>query len=145
MDSRKCPRCGADLPPTSASPKPGRPARWCSQQCRRAAYEERRAAANGAIAVRIETVEKPVERIVERVRYETKPPPPPTPAEAATIVAASPRACRTILEVLTTRAENGELSASAHGATLRAAADLLDTLARKGLLPAQNRRHQIRL
>jgi hypothetical protein len=60
-------------------------------------------------------------------------------------VAASPRSCRTILEVLTTRAENGELSATAHGATLRAAADLLDTLACKGLLPAQNRRHQIRL
>lgn len=35
----------------------GRPREWCSQRCRRAAYEERRAAANGAIA--IEQVEPP--------------------------------------------------------------------------------------
>jgi len=37
----------------------GRPAKWCSQKCRRAAYEERRAAARGAIAV----------EVVERVQY----------------------------------------------------------------------------
>ena len=36
------------------SPRPtGRPATWCSDRCKRAAYEERRAADNGAIAVRI--------------------------------------------------------------------------------------------
>lgn len=31
----------------------GRPATWCSQACRRAAYEERRAAERGAIAVKV--------------------------------------------------------------------------------------------
>jgi hypothetical protein len=30
----------------------GRPRKWCSQKCRRAVYEERRASAAGAIAVR---------------------------------------------------------------------------------------------
>jgi hypothetical protein len=43
-----CPRCG--VPWTGR--RGGRPRKWCSQACRRAAYEERRAAANGAIAVR---------------------------------------------------------------------------------------------
>jgi endogenous inhibitor of DNA gyrase (YacG/DUF329 family) len=48
-----CPRCGSTVPVRGT----GRPARWCSQQCRRAAYEERRAAAAGAIAVEVmETV-----------------------------------------------------------------------------------------
>ena len=42
-----CPRCGAGVP---ASGK-GRPRTWCSQACRRAAYEERRAADRGAIAI----------------------------------------------------------------------------------------------
>ena len=43
-----CLRCGA---PWVGRPS-GRPRKWCSQACRRAAYEERRAAAAGAIAVR---------------------------------------------------------------------------------------------
>jgi endogenous inhibitor of DNA gyrase (YacG/DUF329 family) len=43
-----CPRCGT---PWVGSPS-GRRRKWCSQACRRAAYEERRAAAAGAIAVR---------------------------------------------------------------------------------------------
>lgn len=48
-----CPRCGSLIPVGGT----GRPARWCSQRCRRAAYEERRAAAAGAIAVQVvETV-----------------------------------------------------------------------------------------
>jgi hypothetical protein len=63
---------------------------WCSQQCQRAAYEERRAAKNGAVAVRMEVVEKPVERIVERVRIETRRIP-PDPAGAAQMVLRSPR------------------------------------------------------
>ena len=33
---RTCQRCGLPLPPQ----KSGRPRRWCSQQCRQAAYEE---------------------------------------------------------------------------------------------------------
>ena len=103
MADRKCPRCGKALPAPPVPPRPGRPPVWCSQRCRRAAYEERRAAANGAIAVRTETIEKPVERIVERVRIEkqievrTKH---VTAAEAAQIVLGSPRACATVLDTL---------------------------------------------
>ena len=59
MVDKQCPRCGETLPAPPASPRPGRPPTWCSQRCRRAAYEERRAAANGAIAVRTEIIEKP--------------------------------------------------------------------------------------
>jgi hypothetical protein len=48
----------------------GRPPIWCSQACRRAAYEERRAAARGAIAVelvdRVETREHPIGTCVDR-------------------------------------------------------------------------------
>ena len=61
-----CPRCGKDLrrKPT------GRPPIWCSQVCRRAAYEERRAAARGAIAVevidRVQTLEHPIGTCVDR-------------------------------------------------------------------------------
>ena len=133
MADRKCPRCGSDMPPLAPSPRPGRPPRWCSQQCRRAAYEERRAAANGAIAVRVETVEKPVERIVNRVRYETKQVP-ATPAEAAKMVLTSPRACRHVLEGLAAKAEAGELDRGAHSSTLRAAEKLYTALSRKRLL-----------
>ena len=43
-----CLRCGT---PWVGRPS-GRRRKWCSQACRRAAYEERRAAAAGAIAVR---------------------------------------------------------------------------------------------
>lgn len=103
MADKRCPRCGEALPPPPASPRPGRPPTWCSQRCRRAAYEERRAAARGAIAVRTEIIEKPVERVVERVRIEkqievrTKH---LTAAEAAQVVLGSPRACATVLEAL---------------------------------------------
>lgn len=50
-----CPRCGEPVPVKET----GRPAKWCSQRCRRAAYEERRAAKRGAIAV----------EVVEQVKY----------------------------------------------------------------------------
>jgi len=49
MDAELCPRCGG---PVHWSGR-GRRAHWCSPACRRAAYEERRPAASGAIAVRI--------------------------------------------------------------------------------------------
>lgn len=110
MAAKQCPRCGEALPPPPASPRPGRPPTWCSQRCRRAAYEERRAAANGAIAVRTEIIEKPVERIVERVRIEkqvevrTKY---LTAAEAAQVVLGSPRACATVLETLAAETREG--------------------------------------
>ena len=61
-----CPRCGN---PTQRKPI-GRPPIWCSQACRRAAYEERRAAAQGAIAVEvvdhIQILEHPIGTCVDR-------------------------------------------------------------------------------
>ena len=45
----RCLRCGAIWTSSAV----GRPRKWCSQTCRRAAYEERRAAANGAVAIQV--------------------------------------------------------------------------------------------
>jgi endogenous inhibitor of DNA gyrase (YacG/DUF329 family) len=63
-----CPRCGSRIPVRATS----RPARWCSQRCRRAAYEERRAAAAGAIAVEVvetvTTTEHGIDECVRRVQ-----------------------------------------------------------------------------
>ena len=95
MTDRQCPRCGENLPPQRWTGRGGRPQIWCSQRCRRAAYEERRAAANGAIAVRLEVIEKPVERIIERVRVEKQIEIRPQKVDAvvaAQIVLRSPRA-----------------------------------------------------
>ncbi len=86
MDGETCPRCGGSVHWSGR----GRRARWCSPACRRAAYEERRAAATGAIAVRI------VQRETTRE---------PSPAECVTRVLASPRACREVLNGLTTLAD----------------------------------------
>lgn len=83
--------------------------------------------------MRVEVVEKPVERIVERVRVETKQIP-PSPAEAAQIVLHSPRACRTVLEALAAAADSGQLNAAAHAPTLRAAQRLLTSLRKTRLL-----------
>jgi hypothetical protein len=91
------------------------------------AYEERRAANDGAIGVRVEVQEKPVEKIVERVRLHTTTAA-PTAAEAAAIVLGSPRACRTVLEALAADAAAGRLDAAAHSPTLRAATALLRAL-----------------
>jgi endogenous inhibitor of DNA gyrase (YacG/DUF329 family) len=84
-----CPRCGSPIPVRAT----GRPARWCSQRCRRAAYEERRAAAAGAIAVEVvETVTTTEHGLDECVRR----------------VQASPVAVRKVLTQLTKLlAENG--------------------------------------
>jgi endogenous inhibitor of DNA gyrase (YacG/DUF329 family) len=61
-----CPRCGKEVLRKAT----GRPPIWCSQPCRRAAYEERRAAARGAIAVkvvdRVDTHEHPIGTCVDR-------------------------------------------------------------------------------
>ena len=130
---KRCPRCSSEMDAPPWPPKPGRPSVWCSPQCRRAAYEERRAAANGAIAVRVEVVEKPVERVVERVRIETKTVS-ASPAEATQIVLNSPRACRTVLEALADDADAGRLNISAHAATLRAATRLLQSLRKARLI-----------
>lgn len=60
MDPNLCPRCGN---PVTIKPR-GRPARWCSDRCRKLASEERRAAERGVIGLQIRdharVVEKPV-------------------------------------------------------------------------------------
>jgi hypothetical protein len=86
---RACPRCGRVIP-EAWPPRPGRPKRWCSPQCRRAASEERRAAYSGAIGIRyIDTVVS----IEDHVRA----------------VLDSPAACRRVLRELGDRAAAGDL------------------------------------
>lgn len=84
-----CPRCGTSFY-ESLPRKPGRPRRWCSQACRRAASEERRAAANGAIAV---------EHVPVAVSLD----------EHVRAVLDSPAACRRVLRGVRERAKAGLL------------------------------------
>jgi hypothetical protein len=86
--------------------------------------------------VRVEIVEKPVERLVERVQIESQRGP-VSPAEAAQVVLGSPRACRTVLEFLTAEADAGRLEAGVHAPTLRAAARLLQSLKKARLIDDQ--------
>lgn len=89
----RCPRCSSPIPPNPNGR--GRPRVWCSQVCRRAAYEERRAAASGAIAkeVVVKQVEPPWEETIERVLR-------------------SPKACQQVLRSLRQRLAADELSIS---------------------------------
>ncbi len=89
----RCPRCSELLPLNSSGR--GRPRVWCSQVCRRAAYEERRAAAAGAIAkeVVVKRVEPSWEETIERVLE-------------------SPKACKQVLRALRKRLVADELANS---------------------------------
>lgn len=130
-----CPRCRAELPAPAGR---GRRRLWCSQKCRRAAYEERRAARSGAIGLRVERVVERVEKPVWCVEYRDRVvqviPPPPDPAQVASIVLTSPRACRVVLDSLTDAAALGTLHRGEHAATVRAAARLLTALRAARLL-----------
>ncbi len=95
---RTCPRCGQPFYVPS-TPRRGRPQQWCSQACRRASYEERRAAKNGAIA--IEYVEKAAPEI--------------TLNDHVAAVLGSPTACRNVLRQLRVRAEDGALDEAKWG------------------------------
>ena len=86
--------------------------------------------------MRVEIVEKPIERLVERVRIETQRGP-VSPAEAAQVVLGSPRACRTVLESLAREADAGRLEAGVHAPTLRAATRLLQSLKKARLIDDQ--------
>lgn len=112
MDNGKCPRCGGPMP--SRRPT-GRPATWCSDRCKRAAYEERRAAARGAIAVRI--VEKVVEQDAHRIN------------ECADRVMDSPVACRRVLDHLAELAGSGEFHDPKWDATVRSLIKLIAVVA----------------
>jgi len=81
-----CPRCGTPVPQRAT----GRPATWCSHSCRRAAYEERRAARTGAIAVEL------VDRVVVREVRLTH-----SPDDCVQAVLASPTATARLLRELT--------------------------------------------
>lgn len=89
----QCPRCSSPILPNPGGR--GRPRVWCSQACRRAAYEERRVAASGAIAkeVVVKLVEPSWEETIERVLR-------------------SPKACRQVLHALCQRLATDELSVS---------------------------------
>lgn len=134
-DRPLCPRCRAELPAPAGR---GRRRLWCSQVCRRAAYEERRAARSGAIGLRVERiverVEKPVRQVEYRDRIVAVTAPPPDPTQAAAIVLTSPRACRVVLDSLTDAVALGSLHRGEHDATVRAAARLLTALRAARLL-----------
>lgn len=86
---RSCPRCGARI--VDACPRPpGRPKRWCSARCRRAASEERRAAAAGAIATEYVQMDVSLD-------------------DHVAAVLASPAACRRVLRDLGERYDTGKL------------------------------------
>jgi hypothetical protein len=86
-----CPRCGAPLPQR----KRGRPPKWCSQRCRREAYEERRAAAAGVVAIEfVRPAEGPKEHDL---------------GECHSRVVGSPTACRRVLQEMTPLARDGQL------------------------------------
>ncbi len=69
-----CGWCGCEFIPASR----GRAPKWCSQACRQRAWEQRRAADAGLVAVEVVQqlveVEKPVEvKVVERVEVPARP------------------------------------------------------------------------
>jgi hypothetical protein len=91
VDGDRCPRCGAPLRKSGL----GRPPKWCSQTCRRAAYEERRAAARGVLAIEF------VQPIAVARDHDL--------SECVVRVVASPAACRRVLQALTELARHGDL------------------------------------
>lgn len=110
--ARTCPRCGASVVQRGT----GRPATWCSQACRRAAYEERREATEGAVAVRV------VDR-VELVEHDR--------SECAARVIGSPAASSRVLQVLAALARDRTLTGHPKwSGTLTAADRLCTALAR---------------
>lgn len=105
--SDSCPRCGRPVPrrPT------GRPPTWCSQTCRRAAYEERRAANSGAVAI----------KVVDRVHVAEH-----GLSECASRVMASPAACRKVLQALAVLARDGTLTTEPKWTSTLTAANRLE-------------------
>lgn len=108
MDQPSCPRCGGAMPP----PRPtGRPATWCSDRCKRAAYEERRAAANGAIAVTI------IEKVVVQDAHDLH--------GCTNRVMESSVACRRVVDHLAILAREGRLTDPKWDATIRSLRNLV--------------------
>jgi len=121
MQLDSCPRCGRAVDWAGRGRRP----LWCSQACRRAAYEERRASASGAIAVRV--VER--EKVIERVRTESRE---PTAQDCVKRVLESPRACREVMNGLAAEASQGRLHSGAHTATVAAIERLVQAMIDSG-------------
>ncbi|MFZ2172514.1 MAG: hypothetical protein WAW17_00485 [Rhodococcus sp. (in: high G+C Gram-positive bacteria)] len=67
MTSSRCPRCDREIESnTSALHGRGRPRKWCSDECRKLASEERRAAERGVVAVELRERVVEVEKVVHR-------------------------------------------------------------------------------
>jgi len=126
VQADSCPRCGRPVEWAGRGRRPF----WCSQVCRRAAYEERRAAGSEAIAIRV--VER--EKVTERVRTQLRE---PTVAECVERVLASARACREVVNGLTVNAVHGCLDSGAHAATVAAIERLVQTLINSGTRPVR--------
>lgn len=124
MQLDSCPGCGRAVYWAGRGRRP----LWCSQACRRAAYEGRRASASGAIAVRV--VER--ERVIERVRTEYRG---PTAQDCVKRVLESPRACREVINGLAAEASQGRLHSGAHTATVAAIERLVQALIDSGTRP----------
>ncbi|CAN5291384.1 hypothetical protein BH09ACT12_BH09ACT12_05460 [soil metagenome] len=107
MTDPTCPRCDGPMPSARTT---GRPATWCSDRCKRAAYEERRAAANAAIAVKI------VEKVVVRDGHDLQ--------GCADRVIESPAACRRVLDHLALLARGGHLADPKWDAAIRSLRNL---------------------
>jgi hypothetical protein len=82
-----------------------------ADRCKRAAYEERRAAANGAMAVKV------VDRVVVQDAHDLN--------ECANRVMESPVACRRVLDHLAELARNDQLNDPKWSATVRSLTDLI--------------------
>jgi len=95
--SKSCPRCGREVPVSSGR---GRPAIWCSQDCRRAASSERLRASKATDPVQV------VEVVRERRESLDK---------AVERVLGSPKAIRKVLEGAGVLVASGGLSGHAHG------------------------------
>jgi len=119
-----CPRCGRAVDWAGRGRRP----LWCSQACRRAAYEERRASASGAIAVRV--VER--EKVIVRVRTEYRE---PTAQDCVKRVLESPRACREVMNGLAAEASQGRLHTGAPTATVAAIERLVQAMIDSGTRP----------
>lgn len=78
MESKTCPWCTG---PIALKPGRGRPPVYCSDQCRRYAYEHRRAAQREGQPVRV-LVEKAPPQVVERIQRAWSRPDPSALAEA---------------------------------------------------------------
>jgi hypothetical protein len=91
MPPSSCARCGAALVNLKAT---GRPRTYCSDACRKAAFEDRRAHVEGAVKVQV------VERLVTEIRERKVQVPHPPKECVATVLADDDTVCQ-VVEALT--------------------------------------------